>query len=402
MRFTDSKIKGIKPPEKRAVFFEDSGLGVRVAPTGRKTFVFMYRVNGKQTMLTIGKYPAISLSSARLKMAQGKEKADKGIDPALEIKEKKAAYNTAPTVENLVKEYIERYAKINKKSWEQDERTLNKEVVLLWGKRKAHEVKQREIVLLLDDIVVRGSPVTANRTKSAISKMFNFAVNRGILDASPAVRIEKPAKETPRERALDENEIRIFWEKLEETAMTEGIKLVLKLLLLTGQRRGEVALAEWKEFDLQNGWWELPGEKTKNKKLHRIPLTEMTLDTLKRVKELSGDSPYLFPAPGGNKSITDHAPTKAVRRNEDIFGLSHFTPHDLRRTVITFMKQLGIDQATVDRVVNHIYKKEKMENVYDQYKYEKEKYSAMNTWSRKLEQILTPTDQPSKVIPIRS
>lgn len=387
MKFTDSKIKGLKPKEKRVTLFEDTGLGLRISPTGRKTFVHMYRHNGKQTMLTIGKYPLFSLSRARLEVANLKETVGRGVDPSQGIKAKKIAHNTAPTVEELVFEYIEKHAKLKKKSWKEDNRILNREVVSLWGDLKAQDIKRRDIVLLLDDIVDRGSPVTANRTLAAVRKMFNFAISRSILEASPCVQIEKPAKEKPRERVLNEKELKIFWDSLEQASMTKGIKLALKFLLVVGQRRVEVTSATWAEFDLLKGWWTLPGGKTKNGLLHRVPLTKMALEIMKRVKELSGESPHLFPAPGGNKPITERAVTKAVRKNEDIFGLPHFTPHDLRRTVYTLMIESGINEKIVPRVFNHIEKGVK--GVYNKHSYDHEKRQAMDTWSRKLESILT-------------
>jgi integrase len=386
MKFTDSKIKGFKIGEKRRIEFEDSGLGLRIFPSGVKTFIFMFRINGKQKLWTIGKYPMVRLAEARSIMAQGVEQIHLGIDPAQKKKEQRVAYKAAHSVADLVDEYIEKHAKAKKKSWQEDERILNREVVSIWGNRKANEIKRRDIVLLLDEIVDRGSPVTANRTLAAVRKMFNFAISRSILDTSPCVQIEKPAKEKPRERVLDEKEIKIFWKNLDKADMTTGIKWALKLLLITGQRRVEVSTAEWSEVDLTGGWWTIPGEKTKNGMLHRVPLTTTALTVLNQIMGISGESDFLFPAPNKNKPITERSVSRAVRNNEAVFKLDHFTPHDLRRTAYTFMKQLRIHGDIVSKVFNHIEKG--VRGVYDKHTYDEEKQGAMRKWNRKLESIV--------------
>jgi len=349
----------------------------------------MYRHNGKQTMLTIGKYPLFSLARARLEAANLKEKVGRGIDPGAENKAKKIAHNTAPTVEELSKEYITRWARMRKKTWSDDERYLKKEVIPFIGQRKVKDVTRRDIVLLLDKICDRGSPVSANRVLSVIKKVFNFGVSRSILDSSPCTLMEKPTKEKPRDRVLSEPEVKVFWHTLDDAAMDDRIKLALRFLLVVGQRRGEVSAAMWSQFDLKKGWWSLPASKTKNGMPHRVALSKMALNILAEIKELSGDSRYLFPGKDSGSPITERAITRAVRNNEDHFGLSHWTPHDIRRSVYTFMKQLGIGSAVVSRVFNHIHKRDEMEGVYDQYQYANEMQRAMDTWSRKLESIIT-------------
>ena len=387
MKFTDAKIRGMDAKKTRKVVFEGTtGLGLRVAPTGRKTFVYMYRIKGRQTMLTLGKYPQISLAKARSMMAQGREKISKGIDPARVIKEQKIATKTAPTVEDLVVEYIKRYAQVRKKSWREDERCLNREVVSVWGNRKGYDITRRDIVELLDKIVDRGSPVTANRTLAVVRTMFNFAIKRGILDKSPCVLIEKPSAEKPRNRVLDKNEVRVFWERLEKANMAGQIKLALKLLLITGQRRGEIVNSEWCEVDLVGKWWTIPGEKSKNGRANRVPLSKQALKVLKEIKALSGESLYLFPATTGDQPITERAVSRAVRNNEDFFKLKHFTPHDLRRTVATQMPELKIPQFIVSRILNHA-KAGVTDKHYDHYEYDDEKRQALTRWGKRVEEI---------------
>ena len=149
------------------------------------------------------------------------------------------------------------------------------------GRRKSRDIKPREIILVIDKIVERGSPISAARTLRILKKMFSFAVSRGILDASPCVAIEPPAKEGNRERVLSEEEIKKFWFGLDDALMAEGTRIILKLLLVTAQRKGEVTKSEWSEIDFNTGWWTIPSSKAKNKRTHRVPLTGIAIDLLR-------------------------------------------------------------------------------------------------------------------------
>ena len=319
-------------------------------------------------------------------MKEVKKKIEKGEDPKVEIKEIQRANRNFYSVQDLCDEYIERYARVRKKSWKEDERCLNKEVVSVWGKRKVKDITRRDIVELLDRIVDRGSPVTANRTLAVVRTAFNFAIKRAILDKSPCLLIEKPSVEKPRKRVLNEDEIKVFWRCLEKANMTNEIKLILKLLLITGQRRGEIVNAEWSEIDLDKGWWTIPGEKSKNGRPHRVPLSIQALKVFEEVQVLSGDSAYLFPASSGDSPITERAVSRAVRNNEDFFNIPHFTPHDLRRTVASKMTEIKIPQFIVSEILNHV-EGGITGKTYDHYAYDEEKKQALAKWGKKIEEI---------------
>ena len=207
--------------------------------------------------------------------------------------EKKREDRKAPTVEGLVEEYLEKWVKPRKRTWKEDERVLYKDVVPVIGRKKAKDIKRRDVVLILDSVVDRGSPASANKTYEIIRKMFNFAVARSILKYSPCAGIEKPSESNARDRILDEKEIQIFWEKLEEIPTTEGTKLAFKLLLVLGQRRGETATAEWKEFDLKKQTWTIPGNKTKNGNPHKVPLPSLAMEIILEAKNLVGDNQWV-------------------------------------------------------------------------------------------------------------
>ena len=416
MVFTDAKIKALKPKSARYEVWEQGrkGFGIRVSPHGRKGWVFMYWVDGVQKRMTFGIYPAMPLVEAHTALAKAREILAKGGDPGGLLAKDRSDHRRSPTVNQLIDEYIEKWAKPRKRTWEEDARMLSKDVTPFLGKRKAKDIKRRDIILLIDGIVDRGSPIAANRTLRIIRKMFSFAVKRGVLDASPCIEIDAPAKENHRERVLTEEEIEKFWIGLDKAKMSGGTKLALKLLLITAQRKGEVTQTEWSEIDLKVGWWTIPKEKSKNERTHRVPLSKMATEMLKQAKELSGDSKWVFPSIKG-RCITPRSISRAIRNNSkkktqgspkhtppygDFFKIEHFTPHDLRRTATSMMTGLKIPELEVSKVLNHAIQTVTSKH-YNLYSYDKEKQSALRKWSRKLEAIISGKTE-GKIIQLKS
>ena len=404
MKFTDAKIKALKPKTSRYEVWETgrNGFGIRVSPHGRKSWVFMYWFEGMQKRMTFGVYPEMTLEKAHSAHAKAREQLFNKIDPSELLVQSNIEHRGAPTVSQLVNEYIEKWAKPRKRTWEEDARMLSKDVVPPLGKRKAKDIKRRDIVLLIDEIVERGSPITANRTLRIIKKMFSFAVKRGVLNASPCMEIDPPAKENQRERILNEEEIKMFWFGLDKAKMSESTKLVLRLLLITAQRKGEVSQAEWSEIDLKNKWWTIPKERSKNERIHRVPLSPMAIDIFKQARTLSGDSRWVFPSSRG-QPITPRSISRAIRNNSekkpngnrkhtppygDFFEIDHFTPHDLRRTATSMMTSLKIPELDVSKVLNHTIQTVTNKH-YNHYSYDKEKQKALGVWERKLITIIT-------------
>ena len=404
MKFTDAKIRALKPKSSRYEVWEGgrNGFGIRISPHGRKSWVFMYWFEGMQKRMTFGVYPEMTLEKAHSAHAKAREQLINKIDPSELLIQSNIAHRGSPTISQLVNEYIEKWAKPRKRTWEEDARMLSKDVIPLLGRRKAKDIKRRDIVLLIDEIVDRGSPITANRTLRIIKKMFSFAVKRGVLDASPCMEIDPPAKENQRERVLTEEEIKIFWFGLDKAKMSDATKLVLRLLLITAQRKGEVSQAEWSEIDLKNKWWTIPKERSKNERIHRVPLSPMAIDIFKQAKLLAGDSRWVFPSSKG-LPVTPRSISRAIRNNSekifsdspkhtppygDFFRIDHFVPHDLRRTATSMMTGSGVDELHVSKVLNHTISGVTSRH-YNHYTYDKEKQQALETWDRKLNSILT-------------
>jgi integrase len=409
-RFTDAQLKGMNPASKLYKRYEagGQGLGIRVEPTGTKTFFLEYRspVDGCRRDVTIGRFigkssPAIkmSLATARLRAELAKEKIRNGVDPSLERKKIKLSDRDAFTVEELTTEYLEKHAKPNKRSWRKDKQMIERDIIPAWGNIKAKDIVRRDIVLLLDDIMARNAPCMANRILSLISGIFSFAVKRDILMASPCVGIDKRHQEMPRERVLTENEIMKFWRGLDESSMNERLQLALMLVLVTAQRKGEVATAEWSEVDLESGWWIIPPEKTKNKKRHRVSLSPLALKLFKSAKRLARSSKWVFPSPKPSRAgehIGEEGISRAVKANLDIFDVDPFTPHDLRRTAATQISILGTPRLVIEKILNH--SDGGVTAIYDRNSYDKEKKEAMKQWAGKLASIISGKKETEAIV----
>ncbi|OHB54679.1 MAG: hypothetical protein A2Y12_19155 [Planctomycetes bacterium GWF2_42_9] len=438
MKFTDPYIRNLKPKDKMYQVRESDGYGVRVLPSGLRIFIFVYTIAGKRRQMNLGDYPDVTLAKARERLIDVRQALKDGKDPQ-EIgfewhknpeREKREAVKAEeedrcnPTVKKLAEDYMNRHAKVNKResSWKEDERLLNVNVLPFWGDRKAKDIRRRDVKLLLETYQDR--PALCNNVLKVTRKMFNFAVDDEIIDMTPFANIKAPVQITSRERTLSEDEIKALWtSELPKASMSAETKRILKLILVTGQRPGEVAGIHAKEVD--GLWWTIPAERAKNKTTHRVYLTKTAL-------ELLGESEgYFFPSPKNgqtekdgvtiiNTHIDDNAVAYAIRRNlkdykprraikgESIsmvkvaedkkMEMEHFTPHDLRRTAATMLAQLSFSDETIDAVLGH--KKTGVVKIYNRHKYDLEKQKALEAWERKLNSIITVKE--SNVISIDS
>ncbi len=353
------------------------GFGVRVSQSGRKTFIVRYQgANGSKRRLTLGMYPVMSLAEARDQARAKLAAIAKGEDPQVE----KVAVREAPTFGELADIYLERHAKVKKRSWREDERILRVELLPHWKSRKAQSLERSEVTELLDGIVSRGAPIMANRVKALVSKIFNFGIGRGLVEHNPCLFVPMPARERPRERVLSEDEIRQLWALLEDEAPAMGA--TFKMRLLTAQRGVEVLKMRWRHID--GSWWTIPAEVAKNGLTHRVPLVPQVRDLLDELRPVTGNSGWIFASPrkpGRPIASVQSAAERLAERS----GIA-FTPHDLRRTAASFMTSMGISRLVVSKLLNHI--ESGVTSLYDRHSYDPEKAEALARWADRLDEIL--------------
>ncbi len=387
-RLTDARIRSLTRKQVRYEAWDtEPGFGLRIAPSGRKSFVYLYRFEGKPRRMTLGVYPRMSLASAREAVANAVKRLDESIDPGAEKIAARKSLTDAESFAELAHEWVERYAKPKRKTWKVAQQQLEVDAIPVWGKRKAKSITRRDVIQLIDSIMDRGAPVTANRTLSLLKQVFKFGVQRDILDTSPAAAVDKPAKEERRDRVLSEDEIQSFWFGLDKAVMSENVRIALKLCLVTAQRRAEVTGLAHGEID--GDWWTLPKARSKNGKPHRTHLSPLAKSL---IKGASG-ADYLFPSPGTDGPIQPQSLIIALARNRDkvvdgkrLFDMPRFTVHDLRRTAATRMAEIGVPRFDISKVLNHT--DQDVTAIYDHYAYDAEKKKALLKWGRRLQDIL--------------
>lgn len=385
--FTDISIKNLKPLEKRYTAWAKGlpGLGIRVSPSGNKSFVFKYDIDGQDRWMTFGRHPKMKLAEAFQKYGEAMDKIAHGDDPAEDQVQANKIDRNALTVKQLSDEYIEKYAKTHKRTWQEDERILKRDILGQWGAKRASKIERRDVIALLDDIVARGAPVQANRTLAVIRRMFNFGIDRDIIVSSPCYRIKPPAREKSKNRYLTLEEISQFWNKIETAPLDHNTKQALRLLLLTLQRCSEVIGMNLSEINLESGTWILPVERTKNKRSQLVTLSPVASGIIKDLARNANENGFLFPGKSGANTITVAGISRAIARNIDHFGIPKFTPHDLRRTGSTQLAAFKVPRFDRDRILNHTDKT--IGSVYDIYEYQDEKCAALNLWADIIQHI---------------
>lgn len=400
---TEAVIKRIPTPDKPCDIRDANtrGLYLRVKPTGRKVWRMRYQYRDKARVVVIGEWPVVKLADARRAVLNAHETLEQGCDPAADAQKAKAERGRMPTVSEFCDEYIERHAKPNKKSWREDRRILDREVVPEIGKLRLDEVHRRDVVRIMDTIIDRGAPTAAKMMLAVTRKMFHFAIERGVLDTTPVQHIKAP-KMTARAVVLTDDALRYFWAATEPYSalgtalpMHHATRHALRLLLLTGQRSSEVAGIELDEVDLDKKRWTLPGSRTKNGLDQVVPLSDMALQTIEAALQ-TADETYLFATNSQAGHLTKWGNVQAMERLFEGWE-PRYTTHDLRRTVATRLSELGFNRLTVDKVLNH--KDGSIGGVYDRHSYDREKRAALDAWSIALRNIIEGAKE-HKVVPI--
>lgn len=423
--FTDSMIRKLKPEDKKYIRSEGNGFTLRVMPTGVKTWLYLYSIEGKRREMNLGGYPDVTLETARGKFDLAKVKVKNGVDPMAEAAEATEARKAELTFDELAKEYIEN--NVDGQLVEMSVYYIRR--ILLgsakkgavddfkeWRCRKVTTITTEDVAKLLKAVSAR-SPAAARNIIKTARPMFAFALPRGIVQVNPFILssvksfLSKPVKiklePTFKNRTLTEEEIKHVWKSLSAGKGSHETKDALRLMLLTGQRPSEVLGLN--SGEITGDWWTLPKGRTKarldkNRVDHTVFLVAESLQIIGTKSGLIFESPARTKPgqPEVSKPIAINA-IGHMLRNNDYFGLPPWGAHDLRRTCRTFMSDIdGITTNAAEAILNHA--KEGTKRNYDHHKYQRQIENALTLWRDKLVEIiggpLVP-ELPENVIPIR-
>ncbi len=262
-----------------------------------------YRSAGRTRKHTIGAYPGIDLSNARELARRPSSRSPSGRDPGAEKAEARRSGEAALRAE---RDRFDRAARATSSgtpkrtpkadTWRESQRLLAKNVVPLWKARRLQDIAKRDIIELLDTIVDRGSPVAANRVLAVLRRMFGWFVERGVIAANPCAGVKAPTAEKSRDRVLTDDELRALWQACD--GLSEPFGSLVRLLMLTGQRRDEVGQMTWLEVDLDAKLWTIPKERAKNGQVHDVPLSDQAVTVLSGIKRIAWRRQLVFTTTG--------------------------------------------------------------------------------------------------------
>lgn len=375
-------IEAFKPMAKRYEVHDllCPGFSVRVYPTGRKVFTVKYRYGLKQRRLPLGVHPRLALADARARAMEALRQVDEGIDPSVQRRQLNMR------VEAICADFIRQYARPRNRSWQEAERIIKREFVAAHGQQDIRKITRSDILGLMDAAIERGSAYQANRIHSHLRKLFNWCLERGIIDTSPVLGTRAPTREQARDRVLDDGEIKAV---LAASAAGSGpYAQFVPLLLATGQRRGEVSKMRWSEIDFAAKIWVIPAELSKNGKPHVVPLSNYALRVIGEIPRWAGCD-FAFTTTGRSPIRSF---SKGLRHIHAQSKTSDWRFHDLRRTAASGMARLGIAPHVVEKVLNHISGTiSGVAAVYNRYGYDAEKREALEAWGKCLEEMMMPT-----------
>lgn len=434
MKLTAKVVERIKhePVKGRQYDIKDdlaTGLYLRLSVSGRKAFVHRYKLKGKQRVLVLGEVAnpldtaETRTAASRLTLAEARQQAAihtaavaRGDDPAGQRQKRQSDRRRMPTVEEFGQEYLERHAKPNKKTWKDDQEALKNWIYPKIGRIKMMDVNRRDIVAVIDAVRERGYKRQPGIVLAIVRRMFRFAVERGVLDSSPCIYITERQPPAAR-KAMTEDQIRKWWGATGE-AITSGNPIIhkpsalaLRLLLLTGQRPGEVAGLRVEELNLdakpEDGGpvWKIPPERRKRNKPQSVALTP------EAVKVIESALPYavngqVFARVRARPQVDN---CTALRTDSGLAGPlrkllgemeARPTPHSARHTVATELAQIGFDELEIALVLGH-QSRSVTGMVYINRRSLVAQRKLLETWERRLLAIVEDKVETAEVVSFR-
>lgn len=438
---TDMSVRNWPPADKRQEIADtkENGLYLLVQPSGAKSWAVRYRFGGRLAKWTIGPYPRWSLKAAREKTREAQQLRTDPIDPkdprAVQKEARRRARDERNSQQDLFRSVAERYlreyalSRRNRNYSEKarllglrtDPQDKNKWQIIkgrsvdLWDKKLIQDISRRDVREHLQKLA-ETAPIGANRAFSELRTFFNWCVSKDLLLVSPMQGLAPPSKENDsRVRALlrrseipgsTDDELRWLWracEQYDQPELDEGRKghgrkhrgpfgPFVQLLILTGQRRNEVAAMTWAEIDQKKRTWTIPGSRVKNGIAHLVPLSDAALTILAELARISGSKGYVFTTDGEHpisgfsrmkKRIDKLMAQAAAKERSGAVNIPEWRLHDLRRTLAVGMQRLGVKLEVTEKVLNHTSGTfAGIVGVYNVYDYAKEKRAALRKWEQ--------------------
>ncbi len=395
MKLTKTSVGKLELPQGKSdhTYYDSElkGFGLRLRSGGKRSWVAVYRIGRKVRRMVVGDASAVAPEDARKRAKEILARADLGEDSqAKNIKERtRAIFTLSKVIDSYIAQHVETALRPRPKA--EIERYLR----VTWcglHDEPIDKIERHRIASELTHIARKNGPVAANRARSALHALFVWAIRQGATSHNPVAETAKPGTERTRDRVLRDDELRTIWHACRD----DDHGRIVRILMLTGQRREEVGGMTWTELDFDKAVWSLAGERTKNARPHDIPLSPQMVELLREI-EPRQDRTMLFGSGFGAFSGW----SRCKRRLDQRSGVPNWRLHDLRRTAVTGMAELGIQPHVIEAVVNHVSgHKAGVAGIYNRAAYAADKRQALQIWADHLTAIVakdveTALDGPS-------
>lgn len=407
MPLNDRQIRNAKPTEagKKAKLFDGGGLYLEVTPAGGKIFRLKYRIGGKEKTLTIGKYPAVSLSEARQATENARRLLASGQDPS-EAKQQEKRERQAAAL-NTFESIARRWHTDNLHRWKENHAAriisdFEKDVFPAIGEIQITEISVSDVKAVISAIIARGATVTAEKVRQWIGAVYQYAAMLEITDRNPAavLRGHFEQAKTDHRPALPREELTEFYRRLILAEIEPQNRIALILNMLTFLRSTELRGGQWNEIDFDAAMWTVPAQRMKHEKTapkppHAVPLADWTLELLAELKEITGNTPFLFPSRTKTDGFISDATISRIIERMGYKG--RVTPHGFRALASSILNEQGYNPDAIERQLAHV-EEDRIRAAYNRADYMDERREMMQWYSdylreryrQALKQIQTP------------
>jgi integrase len=395
VKLTKATMSRIAIPAGKSdlILFDDDlkGFGIRLRAGGKRVWIVQYRVGAKQRRETLGDVNKLDADQARKAARDLLAKVTLGGDPQAD--KVAARVKASVTLGAIVDTYLNsKKSNLRPKSFVETERYLRKSWQPLHG-LPVHKIDRRTVAARLAEITARNGPIAATRARAALSGLCAWAVCEGVTETNPVIGTNKPAQPRSRDRVLSDTELAEIWAACRD----DDYGRIVRLLILTAQRRDEVGAMARSELDPDGGTWRIPSERTKNRRTHTIALPALVWSIVEKVERRDGNDRLFGLGDNGfggwskAKAALDRrilearkrAAQKAVQPVDSVKSIAPWTVHDIRRSVATHLgEKLGVLPHVVEALLNHVSgHKAGVAGVYNHARYESETRAALALWA---------------------
>ncbi len=401
MLLSDARIRRTKPSDKLLKLFDGNGLFLLVTPQGGRGWRFKYRFDGKEKLLSMGTYPEISLAVARQRREEARRQVAQGVDPGAVRKAKKQAANAdVETFEVIAREWHTRFTP----TWTRGHTVtilsrLERDLFPWIGKRPITEIKAPELLAVLRRVENRGALESAHRIRTIAGQVFRYAVATGRAERDPSgdLRGALPQPGDKHHAAItDPKEVAPLLRAIEGYQGHFVTKCALRLAPLFFVRPGELRHAEWTEMDLDEAVWNIPADKMKTKQAHVVPLCHQAVEILSDLRQLTGESRYVFPSGrSSSRPMSENTVLAALRSMG--YDKDTMTGHGFRAMARTILDEvLQVKLELIEHQLAHAVR-DPLGRAYNRTTHLQERREMMQMWADYLDGL----KQGAVVLPMK-